>query len=86
MEDAAFSWSMDVLIEVHDGEELERACAVKSPMIEINNRNLKTFETTLETTKTLSRQVPEGRLIISESGLNTPADLQKWRPMEPEHS
>ena len=75
LEDAAFSWNMDVLIEVHDGEELERACDLKSPMIGINNRNLKTFETTLETTKTLSRQVPEGRLIVSESGLNTPADL-----------
>ena len=44
-------------------------------MIGINNRNLKTFETTLETTKQLSRRVPEGRLLISESGLNTPADL-----------
>ncbi|MBL6779708.1 MAG: indole-3-glycerol phosphate synthase TrpC [Rhodobacteraceae bacterium] len=75
LEDAAFSWNMDVLIEVHDGEELERACDLKSPMIGINNRNLKTFKTTLETTKTLSRQVPEGRLIVSESGLNTPADL-----------
>ena len=75
LEDAAFSWNMDVLIEVHDGEELARACDLKSPMIGINNRNLKTFETTLETTKTLSRRVPEGRLIVSESGLNTPADL-----------
>ena len=54
LEDAAFSWNMDVLIEVHDGEELARACDLKSPMFGINNRNLKTFETTLETTKTLS--------------------------------
>ena len=75
LEDAAFAWGMDVLIEVHNGEELDRACSLKSPMIGINNRNLKTFETTLETTKQLSRQVPEGRLLISESGLDTPADL-----------
>ena len=75
LESAAFAWGMDVLIEVHDDEELDRACALKSPMIGINNRNLKTFETTLETTKRLSRRVPEGRLLISESGLNTPADL-----------
>lgn len=75
LEDAAFAWGMDVLIEVHDGEELDRACALKSPMIGINNRNLRTFETTLETTKQLSRRVPEGHLLISESGLNTPADL-----------
>jgi len=75
LEDAAFAWGMDVLIEVHDGGELDRACALKSPMIGINNRNLKTFETTLETTKILSKRVPEGRLLISESGLNTPADL-----------
>ena len=75
LEDAAFAWGMDVLIEVHNFEELDRACALKSPMIGINNRNLKTFETTLETTKMLSRRVPEGRLLVSESGLNTPADL-----------
>ncbi len=75
LEDAAFAWGMDVMIEVHDGKELDRACALKSPMIGINNRNLKTFETTLDTTKMLSRRVPEGRLIVSESGLNTPADL-----------
>ena len=75
LEDAAFAWGMDVLIEVHDPEELDRACALKSPMIGINNRNLKTFETTLETTKQLSRRIPEGRLLISESGLITPADL-----------
>ena len=77
LEDAAFAWGMDVLIEVHDDDELDRACALKSPMIGINNRNLKTFETTLETTKQLSRRVPEGRLLISESGLNTRADLEK---------
>ncbi|TCO72384.1 indole-3-glycerol phosphate synthase TrpC [Rhodovulum euryhalinum] len=75
LEDAARRWGMDALIEVHDAEELDRACALKSTLIGINNRNLNTFETSLETTRQLARGVPEGRQIVSESGLNTPADL-----------
>ncbi|WP_136442276.1 indole-3-glycerol phosphate synthase TrpC [Pacificoceanicola onchidii] len=75
LEAAAFEWGMDALIEVHDGEELDRALELKSKLIGVNNRNLKTFETTLETTRELSKRIPEGRFLISESGLNTPEDL-----------
>ncbi len=75
LEDAAQSWGMDALIEVHDADELERAKQLKSRMIGVNNRNLKTFETTLDTTRVLSKNIPADRLIVSESGLNTPQDL-----------
>lgn len=75
LEDAARHWGMDALVEVHDGAELDRAMALKSPLLGINNRNLKTFETSLETTRTLSKRVPDDRMVISESGLFTPADL-----------
>lgn len=75
LEQTAFDWDMSVLIEVHDEAELERACALKSPLMGINNRNLKTFETTLDTTRRLSKLVPADRTIVCESGLNTPDDL-----------
>lgn len=75
LEDAAARWGMDALIEVHDAEELARASQLKSRMIGINNRNLKTFETSLDTTRTLSKHVSVDKMIVSESGLNTPEDL-----------
>lgn len=75
LEDAATSWGMDALIEVHDAAELDRATNLKSHLIGINNRNLKTFETSLDTTRVLSKSVPADRMIVSESGLNSPKDL-----------
>lgn len=75
LEACAFELGMDVLIEVHDRAELDRAAQLKSPLMGINNRNLHNFDVTLQTTRDLARYVPEGRMIISESGLFTPADL-----------
>ena len=75
LEAAAMEWGMDALIEVHDAAELERASALKSQMIGINNRDLNTFETTLDTTRKLSKLVPADRMIVCESGLATAADL-----------
>ena len=75
LEDAAGQWKMDALIEVHDRAELERAAQLKSRLLGINNRDLNTFVTDLGTSRDLSRRAPADRMLVSESGLNTPADL-----------
>jgi indole-3-glycerol phosphate synthase len=77
LESAAEHWGLDVLIEVHNEEELDRALKLRSRMIGINNRDLHTFETTLATTERLAPRIPKERLVVGESGLFTPADLAR---------
>jgi len=77
LEGAAHALGMDVLAEVHDEAELERALKLTTPLIGINNRDLKTFDTTLATTERLSAQVPPDRLVVSESGIATHKDVTR---------
>ena len=79
LEAAAAELGMAVLVEAHDAAELEQALALETPLIGINNRDLRTFETRLDTTLGLLPKIPAGRIVVTESGILTPADVARMR-------
>jgi indole-3-glycerol phosphate synthase len=79
LEAQARGYGMSVLVEVHNGEELDAALQLETPLVGINNRNLRTFEVTLDTTLGLLERIPEGRIVVTESGILSPADVALMR-------